>query len=99
MRRSFLEHLLSVESDDHFTSYAATDDDLPRNLWPGEQEPLIRVWQEAGEREFHARQLEIPRCEPECVASICACGEPQAGAGRDSQSEPECIAAKALLFT
>jgi hypothetical protein len=74
MRRSFLEYLLSLEADHQLPRCAATDDDLPRNLWPGQEEPLVRAWQKAEEVEFFNRvseplgSAEIPS-QAGCVAA------------------------------
>lgn len=45
-------------------SYQATDDDLPRNLWPSEEEPLVAEYQREQEEELRQRaavQLVYPR--------------------------------------
>jgi hypothetical protein len=71
MRRSFLDYLLP---DHQLPPYAATDDDLPRNLWPGEEEPRVREWQKTGEPECFNRVSEPPQpaevsSPAECVAA------------------------------
>jgi hypothetical protein len=64
MTKSFLDYLRSLETDDHSMCYVATDDDLPRNFWPGEKELLVRAWKEKAERELCA-QLREPRASVE----------------------------------
>ena len=35
--------------------YEASDDDLPRNLWPGQDEPLVEEWEKKGAEEFRRK--------------------------------------------
>ena len=72
MRKSFLDYLISLDHDR--SPYAATGDDIPRNFWPGEEEPLVSAWQKAEEVEFFNRVSEPPGppeipSPAECVAA------------------------------
>ena len=75
MSRSFLAYLLTTGLEATAglkTPYTATDADLPRNLWPGEQEPLTKRWRETEECKFWERNRQHKSICDDVALANCA---------------------------